>query len=65
MRKSVVLITGAEGEIGHGLVTSLAASGASIVTLDLVPLDAYDTLAAVHAVEPTSSLPTSSLPVIA
>src|SRR5471032_1889546 len=39
MRKPVVLITGAEGEIGHGLVTRLAASGSSIVTLDLAPLD--------------------------
>jgi threonine 3-dehydrogenase len=39
MRKPVVLITGAEGEIGHGLVTRLAASGPSIVTLDVTPLD--------------------------
>ena len=39
MRKPVVLITGAGGEIGHGLVTRLAASGSSIVTLDLAPLD--------------------------
>jgi threonine 3-dehydrogenase len=39
MRKPVVFITGAEGEIGHGLVTRLASSGSSIVTLDLVPLD--------------------------
>ena len=40
MRKPVVLITGAGGEIGHGLVTRLAAAGSPIVTLDLSPLDA-------------------------
>jgi len=40
MRKGVVLITGAGGEIGHGLVTRLAASGSPIITLDLSPLDA-------------------------
>jgi threonine 3-dehydrogenase len=39
MRKPVVLITGAEGEIGHGLVSRLAVSGSAIVTLDVVPLD--------------------------
>jgi nucleoside-diphosphate-sugar epimerase len=39
MRKPVVLITGASGEIGHGLIERIAAGGArSIVTLDLVPL---------------------------
>ena len=40
MRRPVTLITGAGGEIGHGLVTRLAASGSPIVTLDLMPLDA-------------------------
>jgi nucleoside-diphosphate-sugar epimerase len=40
MRKPVVLITGAGGEIGHGLVVRLAATGAQIVTLDVSPLDA-------------------------
>jgi nucleoside-diphosphate-sugar epimerase len=41
MRKPVVLITGAGGEIGHGLIANLVASGRhSIVTLDLNPLDA-------------------------
>ena len=40
MRKPVVLITGAGGEIGHGLVTRLAASGSPIITLDVSPLDA-------------------------
>jgi threonine 3-dehydrogenase len=39
MRKPVTLITGAGGEIGHGLVSALARSGAVIVTLDLSPLD--------------------------
>jgi threonine 3-dehydrogenase len=40
MRKAVVLITGAGGEIGHGLVTRLAAPGMSIITIDVNPLDA-------------------------
>lgn len=39
MRKPVIFITGAGGEIGHGLITRLAASGRPIVTLDLAPLD--------------------------
>ena len=39
-RKPAVLITGANGEIGHGLISSLAADGSRpIVTLDLTPLD--------------------------
>jgi threonine 3-dehydrogenase len=39
-RKPAVLITGANGEIGHGLIASLAADGTRpIVTLDLTPLD--------------------------
>lgn len=39
MRKSVVLITGAGGEIGHGLITRLANEDARpIVTLDVAPL---------------------------
>ena len=40
MRKPVVLITGAGGEIGHGLVTRLAGAGSPIITLDVNPLDA-------------------------
>src|SRR5262245_28795336 len=41
LRKPVVLITGACGEIGHGLITRLAeARSQSIITLDLNPLDA-------------------------
>jgi nucleoside-diphosphate-sugar epimerase len=40
MRKPVVLITGAGGEIGHGLAARLSAAGASIVALDVHPLDA-------------------------
>ncbi len=40
MRKPVVLITGAGGEIGHGLITRLSAAGSRpIVTLDLKPLE--------------------------
>jgi threonine 3-dehydrogenase len=40
MRKPVVLITGAGGEIGHGLIERLSRSGnASIVTVDLNQLD--------------------------
>jgi len=39
MRKPVVLITGAGGEIGHGLVARLAGSGSPIITLDVSPLD--------------------------
>lgn len=41
MRKSVTLITGASGEIGHGLIESLATAGdTSIITIDLQPLPA-------------------------
>jgi len=40
MRKPVVLVTGASGEIGHGLIERLAAAGdRPIVTLDVVALD--------------------------
>jgi nucleoside-diphosphate-sugar epimerase len=40
LRKPVVLITGASGEIGHGLIESLAGdSSRAVVTLDLKPLD--------------------------
>ena len=39
MRKEVVLITGAGGEIGHALITRLAATDAAIVTVDVNPLD--------------------------
>ena len=39
MRKPVVLITGAGGEIGHGLVTRLSAAGLPIITIDVSPLD--------------------------
>lgn len=40
MRKEVVLITGANGEIGHGLITHLAEMGNKrIVALDVQPLD--------------------------
>lgn len=40
MRKPVVLITGAGGEIGHGLIAHLAEAGRQpVVTLDLNPLE--------------------------
>jgi nucleoside-diphosphate-sugar epimerase len=40
MRRPVVLITGASGEIGHGLIERLASDGSrGIVTLDVAPLD--------------------------
>jgi threonine 3-dehydrogenase len=38
MRKPVVLITGASGEIGHGLIERLAAGGQAVVTLDVAAL---------------------------
>jgi nucleoside-diphosphate-sugar epimerase len=39
MRKPVVLITGAGGEIGHALVTRLAATESALITLDVNPID--------------------------
>lgn len=40
MRKPVVVITGAGGEIGHGLIERIAAEGRQgVVTLDLNPLE--------------------------
>src|SRR6267142_1974447 len=54
MRKPVVLITSAGGEIGHGLVTRLAASGSPIITIDVSPLDA--SLAPLVAREFTGSI---------
>lgn len=40
MRKPVTLITGASGEIGHGLIERLAAEGESqIITVDVRPLE--------------------------
>src|SRR5678815_5037508 len=40
MRKPVVLITGAGGEIGHGLVEQLSIDGTRpIITLDVAPLE--------------------------
>lgn len=39
MREEVVLITGANGEIGHGLIHYLANQGYPIVALDVNPLD--------------------------
>ncbi len=40
MRKEVVLITGANGEIGHGLITFLAEQNSvNVIALDVQPLD--------------------------
>jgi len=39
MRTPSVLVTGAGGEIGHGLITRLAATGRQIVTIDIAPLE--------------------------
>ncbi len=40
MRKEVVLITGANGEIGHGLITHLAKDqNINVIALDVMPLD--------------------------
>jgi threonine 3-dehydrogenase len=39
VRTPVTLVTGAGGEIGHGLITRLAGAGRPIVTIDLAPLD--------------------------
>lgn len=40
LRKPVALITGASGEIGHGLITRLAEEGKyPVITLDLKPLE--------------------------
>ena len=54
MRKPVVLITGAGGEIGHGLVTRLSEAGSLVITLDVSPLDA--SLAPLVAREFTGSI---------
>src|SRR5947208_4954037 len=59
MRKPVVLITGAGGEIGHGLVSKLSAAGSPIITLDVSPLDA--SLGALVAREFTGSITDPSL----
>src|ERR1019366_6586844 len=58
MRKPVVFITGAGGEIGHGLVPRLSGS-ASIITLDVSPLDA--SLAPLVTREFTGSITDTSL----
>jgi threonine 3-dehydrogenase len=39
MRTPVVLITGAGGEIGHGLITRLAQAGRPMVTIDIASLE--------------------------
>ena len=39
MRTPSVLVTGASGEIGHGLINQLARTGRSIVAIDIAPLE--------------------------
>jgi nucleoside-diphosphate-sugar epimerase len=39
MRTTVSLVTGAGGEIGHGLIARLAGAGRPIVTIDVAPLE--------------------------
>ena len=39
MRTASVLVTGANGEIGHSLMTRLAEAGRSIVTIDIRPIE--------------------------
>jgi threonine 3-dehydrogenase len=39
MRTPVVLVTGAGGEIGHGLIARLAGIGRAVVTIDIAPLE--------------------------
>ena len=39
MRTPVSLVTGAGGEIGHGLIARLAGAGRPIVTIDIAPLE--------------------------
>ena len=42
MRRPMVLVTGANGEVGHGLIQGLAAAGhKDIVAMDLQPLDQH------------------------
>ncbi len=59
MRKPVILITGAGGEIGHGLVTRLQADRRPIITLDVAPLDT--TLAPLVEREFTGSITDTAL----
>src|SRR4051812_5870880 len=39
MRTPVTLVTGAGGEIGHGLITRLVGAGRPVVTVDIAPLE--------------------------
>jgi nucleoside-diphosphate-sugar epimerase len=59
MRTPVTLVTGAGGEIGHGLIGRLAAAGRSIVTIDIAPLEA--SLRPLVAREFTGSITDSAL----
>jgi threonine 3-dehydrogenase len=39
MRTAATLVTGADGEIGHGLIARLAELGRPVITVDIAPLD--------------------------
>ncbi|MFM8816755.1 MAG: hypothetical protein ACKOHI_02555, partial [Phycisphaerales bacterium] len=39
-REKVILVTGAGGEMGHGLISALSAAGRAIVAMDIRELDA-------------------------
>jgi threonine 3-dehydrogenase len=59
VRKSVTLITGAGGEIGHSLIAGLAAADTRLITVDVNALDAR--LAPLVAREFTGSITDTSL----
>jgi threonine 3-dehydrogenase len=59
MRAPVTLVTGAGGEIGHGLIVRLAAAGRPVITLDVARLDA--TLAPLVVREFTGSITDTAL----
>ena len=42
MKKSAILITGANGEMGRGLIHSLAKINLDIITIDLHPMNNTD-----------------------
>src|SRR5262245_29913557 len=59
MRKPVVLVTGAGGEIGHSLIRDLVATEQAVVTIDVSPLG--PTLAQLVNRELTGSVTDTSL----
>ena len=59
MRNAVALVTGAGGEIGHGLIARLTAAGRQVVTIDIAPLEAAQ--AALVTREVTGSITDTAL----